>query len=245
MTTRDLSSEVYDLVASEFIFSGQVCPGELLPSETRLATHYGVSRVTIRVALRMLQDAHLIRIRNGIGSVVLPRPDVVVEGLDQLCSLETYARERSQRIATVDVTWSQEGATEEIAAKLELPHGATVCLVHRAKVAGDVRVAWGIEAVPADILSLEALKAEYVGSAMDVLLAHTELGVEYADAELEPAAAPPDVAERLGVEPGTVCQILEQVMFAGGRPVQWGRAWLLPAYYRLQVRRRPKASPKK
>ncbi|HEX4804307.1 MAG TPA: GntR family transcriptional regulator [Conexibacter sp.] len=243
VAARQLANEVYDRLTQEFIFSGQVPPGELLPSETRLATHYGVSRVTIRSALRMLQDAHLIRIRNGIGSVVLPRPAAVTEGLDQLLSLETYARERDQQVGTADVEWSEEPADEEAAGKLELPVGATLNVVHRVKLFGDERVAWGIEKVPADVLPLATLKAEFVGSAMDVLLAHGELGVEYADAELEPAGAPAAVARRLGVKPGTVCQILEQVMYAGGRPVQWGKAYLLPEHYRLQVRRRATLVP--
>jgi GntR family transcriptional regulator len=243
VAARQLANEVYDRVAQEFIFNGEVPPGELLPSETKLAAHYGVSRVTIRSALRMLQDAHLIRIRNGIGSVVLPRPAVVTEGLDKLCSLETYARERSQEVGTADVHWSEEPADEEAAEKLELPVGAPVYVVHRVKLFGDARVAWGIERTPAEVLPLDVLKSGFVGSIMDVLLSHTELGIEYADAELTPAAAPAAIARRLGVKSGTVCQTLEQVMYAGGRPVQWGKAWLLPEHYRLQVRRRPALTP--
>ncbi|MFN8202609.1 MAG: GntR family transcriptional regulator [Solirubrobacteraceae bacterium] len=238
VAARQLANEVYDRLTQEFIFSGQVAPGELLPSETRLASHYGVSRVTIRSALRMLQDAHLIRIRNGIGSVVLPRPAAVTEGLDQLLSLETYARERQQEVGTTDIEWSEEHADEDVAAKLEVPVGAPLNVVHRVKLFGDERVAWGIEKVPADVLPLETLQAEFDGSAMDVLLAHPGLGIDYADAELEPAGAPAIVARRLGVKTGTVCQILEQVMYAGGRPVQWGKAYLLPKHYRLHVRRR-------
>jgi GntR family transcriptional regulator len=238
VATRQLAHEVYDRIAQDFILSGQVPPGELLPSEKRLSAYYGVSRVTIRATLRMIQDAHLIRIRNGIGSVVLPRPAVVTEGLDRLVSLESYARERSQDIGTADITWAEEPADDDVAAKLEVPVGALLNVVHRVKLFSGEPVAWGIERVPADVLPLATLQAQFVGSAMDVLLSHGELGVEYADAEIEPAVAPPSIAGRLGVELGTVCQTFEQVMYAGGRPVQWGKAYLLPKHYRLQVRRR-------
>lgn len=54
---------------------------------------------------------------------------------------------------------------------------------------------------------------------------------------LEPRAAPAAIARRLDVKPGTVCQTLDQVMYAGGIAVQWGTVWLLPEHYRLQVRR--------
>lgn len=239
VAARQLADEVYDRLTEEFIFSGKVPPGELLPSETQLSSYYGVSRVTLRSALRRLQDAHLIRIRNGLGSVVLPRPTVVAEGLDQLVSLETYARERSQEVGTMDVEWSEEPAGEEAAMKLGVAVGSALHVVQRVKVLGETRVAWGIEYMPADLLSFDVAQSEYAGSLMDVLLAHPEFEIEYADAELMPAAAPAAVARRLAVKPGTVCQVLEQVMYGSGRPVQWGRAYLLPEHYRLQVRRRP------
>ena len=237
ITTRQLAAEVFDRLLQDFILSGEVPPGELLPSETNLAAHYGVSRVTLRSALQMLQEAHMIRIRNGIGSVVLPRPPVVTEGLDRLVSLESYAREGATEVGTTDVEWSQVPADEQDAAKLELPTGTPINVVHRVKLFDGTRVAWGIERVPAHVLPLETLQAEFVGSVMDVLLAHRELGVEYADAELEPRAAPAAIARRLDVKPGTVCQTLDQVMYAGGIAVQWGTVWLLPEHYRLQVRR--------
>jgi GntR family transcriptional regulator len=244
VTVRQLANEVADRLSEEFVFSGKVEPGSLLPSETKLAEHYGVSRVTLRSALRMLQDAHLIRIRNGIGSVVLPRPAVVTEGLDQLCSLETYARDASWAIDTIELEWREEKADEEAAAKLRVEVGAPLHVAQRVKVLGETRVGFGVERVPATLLPLEVLQAEFAGSVMDVLLAHPELGVEHADAELFAVALPPAVARLLGVKPRTVAQVLEQVMFTGdGAAVQWGRAWLLPDYYRLQVRRRLSLTP--
>lgn len=245
LVPRQLAEELRDHLVHEFIVSGKAPAGELLPSETWLAAHYGVSRVTIRAALRMLQDAHMIRIRNGIGSVVMPRPAAVSEGLDQLVSLETYMRERSQEVTTVDLEWSEDPADEEIAEKLELAVGSPLYTAHRVKVLGGVRVAWGIERVPADVLPLQVIQDEFAGSVMDVLLAHSELRIDYADAELVPAPAPAVIARRLHVRPGTVCQTLEQVMYAGGWPLQWGKAWLLPQHYRLRVRRRvTSASPR-
>jgi len=47
------------------VFSGHLQPGERLPSERELMAQFGVSRSTIREALRVLQAADLIRSKPG------------------------------------------------------------------------------------------------------------------------------------------------------------------------------------
>ena len=239
VVTRQLADEVFERVATDLIASGDVAPGELLPSETKLAERYGVSRVTLRAALRMLQEAHLVRIQNGIGSVVLERPPVASEGLDQLCSMETFNRHADGKLGTTDLEWRQGPADAEAASKLSVGVGTLLNVATRVKLVGDVRVSFGIERVPADLLSLAAMQDEFAGSVMDVLLAHDELNIQYADAELVPCLLPADIARRIGVKRGELAQYLEQVMYSSdGTPVQWGEAWLLPEYSRFLVRRR-------
>jgi GntR family transcriptional repressor for pyruvate dehydrogenase complex len=49
----------------EAVFSGQVKPGERLPSERELMAQFSVSRSTVREALRVLQAADMIRSKPG------------------------------------------------------------------------------------------------------------------------------------------------------------------------------------
>lgn len=59
----------------ELILSGQMSPGERLPSETALAREFGVSRATVREALRLLAAQQLIRTKKGVAGgsyVTLP-----------------------------------------------------------------------------------------------------------------------------------------------------------------------------
>ena len=55
-----------------YIETQNLKPGDLLPSETRLATQFEVSRPVIREALKNLEGKGIIEIINGKGALVKP-----------------------------------------------------------------------------------------------------------------------------------------------------------------------------
>jgi DNA-binding FadR family transcriptional regulator len=75
----------YELVAErlrERVVHGDLQPGERLPNEATLAVDFGVSRATVREALRVLAAQSLIRTSKGAGGgsyVTLPSVDGVSE----------------------------------------------------------------------------------------------------------------------------------------------------------------------
>ena len=62
--TRRASEEIY-LQLREFILSGQLKPGDRLPSERAMMTQLNRSRPTIREALRMLEQGGYIASTHG------------------------------------------------------------------------------------------------------------------------------------------------------------------------------------
>lgn len=62
-------SLVADALTSEIV-DGKYAIGERLPSETQLSQHFGVSRQTVRAALRSLQLLGLVSSQQGIGTMV-------------------------------------------------------------------------------------------------------------------------------------------------------------------------------
>ena len=72
------------------IRQGQLKPGDKLPPERELCERFGVSRVTVREALRMLESSGLVEIRVGARGgafVTAPTSDRVGEGLADLLSM--------------------------------------------------------------------------------------------------------------------------------------------------------------
>jgi len=101
MTVR--APKAYEVVAGrlrEQILDGELPQGTRLPNETVLAAEFGVSRATVREALRLLAAQNLIRTAKGAGGgsyVTVPSADHISEslrsGLDLLAVAEDVTLE--------------------------------------------------------------------------------------------------------------------------------------------------------
>src|ERR671917_1963396 len=79
MTGQAVRPPAYQLLADELrneITSGRLQPGERLPPEPELCVRTGVSRSTVREALRLLASQHLIVTTRGVtGGSFVAHPD--------------------------------------------------------------------------------------------------------------------------------------------------------------------------
>ena len=63
---------------TEKIESGEWAPGHRLPSEAELSTEFGVSRITVRQAMQLLENSGLVDRKRGLGTFV-GRPKVAYD----------------------------------------------------------------------------------------------------------------------------------------------------------------------
>lgn len=89
-----VAGRISEMIADQvraLIREGRLRPGDRLPSERDLCQQFGVSRVTVRDALRLLEGAGLIITRVGArgGAIVqVPAPTIIGEGLLDMVSLD-------------------------------------------------------------------------------------------------------------------------------------------------------------
>ncbi len=81
------------------IVSGAIPPGTALPSEPELARQFGVSRIVIREAIRILVEKGLVAVRHGSGMWVQP-----TDQWNHLDPMVLFERLRSHR----DPSWLEE-----------------------------------------------------------------------------------------------------------------------------------------
>jgi DNA-binding FadR family transcriptional regulator len=90
--------KAYEQVADQIrdlILQGELARGDRLPNENLLARDFGVSRATVREALRLLAAQNLIRTAKGAGGgsyVTLPSADHISEFLHSSLNLLTEAQ---------------------------------------------------------------------------------------------------------------------------------------------------------
>ncbi|MGW4099427.1 FadR/GntR family transcriptional regulator [Mycobacterium sp. NPDC004974] len=66
---RSVPEDVFEQIVAE-VLSGEIQPGEPLPSERRLAEVLGVSRPAVREAIKRLTEAGLVEVRQGDSTTV-------------------------------------------------------------------------------------------------------------------------------------------------------------------------------
>ncbi len=99
-TFQRLQSQLAGLIAA-------TTPGERLLSEPELARQLGVSRATLREAMRTFEGQGLIRRRQGVGTFVVDHPNVIDTGLEVLESIETLASRMSLDVSMGDLRVAQ------------------------------------------------------------------------------------------------------------------------------------------
>lgn len=97
------------------VLSGRVPDGERLPSERELAEAFGVSRATVREAIRVLEASGMVQVRLGAhGGAFAGKPGPDVMGL-ALSSLLTLQPATEAELAEFRFTFEQDNA--ELAAR--------------------------------------------------------------------------------------------------------------------------------
>src|SRR5512137_3074959 len=102
-----------------------------LPSEPDLAQQMGVSRATLREAMRSFEGRGLIRRKQGVGTFVVARVPVIDSGLEVLESIETLAQRINLPVQVGELQVKQKSADEVESQKLNQPQGSMLTCVSR------------------------------------------------------------------------------------------------------------------
>jgi GntR family transcriptional regulator len=213
--------------------------GGRLPSEPALARQLGVSRATLREAMRTFETQGLIRRRQGSGTFVVRPSHVIETGLEVLESIETMADRIGMGVSMGVRKIEHRLASDDEARVLQLPAGGYVVNVSRVIHAEDRPVAFLIDIVPDDLLSPSALGESFRGSVLDFFVQRGDPELLSSRCEINSVTASPEVARALGIQRGDVLLRFEAYLYSTtGRLVDYSFSYFLPGYFRFHVVRR-------
>jgi GntR family transcriptional regulator len=209
------------------IESGLLGPNARLPSEDAIASHYGISKITVRQALRDLEHAGLIKRYQGRGTFVAKQR--VQQGPRKLSSFTDEMRMRGLASSSQVLEQRVIASNASLANKLELRSGEDLFVLRRLRLADGepmgIQTAYlpltlvpGIEALDFTNASLyEVLQRKYRLKPASAREIHFAIAVKRAEAKLLglKTGAPALAAERITrLQDGRLLEYVESVMVA-------------------------------
>jgi GntR family transcriptional regulator len=211
-------------------------PGERLPSEPDLARQLGVSRASLREAMRTFETQGLIRRQQGVGTFVLRPSHVLESGLEVLESIETLARRIGLEVRLGELRVEQRQAKENEAEALGLAPGAEVISISRVILAEERPVAYLIDVLPVGVLNPEDLAGDFNGSVLDLLIKKGTPPLMDSLCDIGAVAASSDIARALNIQRGDALLFFNSCLYAvDGRNVDYSFSYFLPGYFRFHV----------
>ncbi|MCP2073121.1 UNVERIFIED_ORG: GntR family transcriptional regulator [Pseudomonas lini] len=213
---RDSSTSLYEQIAHQLleeIQRGDYQPNGKLPSEAELGERFGVSRVTVRLAVGKLSEEGVVERKQGKGTFVAAKQ--VRHGLDALRSFHEALLLQGLQPSMRVVSHALQPVPEALRGLFE---GADDCLLlERLHFVDEEPIALGRSHLPAELASVTWADVEHQ-PIYSILESITGLTVTRADLAIRAQEADKRLASALHVKRGTALLVMERTSwFADGR----------------------------
>jgi GntR family transcriptional regulator len=208
-----------------------LAPHAAIPPERKLMAKYGVSRSTVREAIRQLVEEGVLYRIQGKGTFVTGER---VQSDLHLASFTEDMRRRGLVPATVVMASALIAAPLEVRAALGLKVGAQVQQVDRLRLAGGIPMAFErgyySSALLPDFDSQDLTRSLYSTFA-------TEYGLRIDHAEQTAWAETADavLAGPLGIDVGVPLMVFRRISSAGSTPVEYVTSWYRGDRYQIHM----------
>ncbi|PRO65177.1 GntR family transcriptional regulator [Alkalicoccus urumqiensis] len=206
--SRPLYLQVIDKI-KEDIEQGVYETGERLPSEFQLSKQLGVSRATLREALRMLEDENVVIRRHGVGTFINTKP-LFSSGIEELFSVTDMIRRGKKVPGTNFLSSTVEKAEDSIRHRFHDETLEDVLTIERVRTADGEPVVYCRDVLPSTLLR------EYVSHSQQSIFDQLEqqgVSISYAVTQIEPIGYHEEVSEILECDPETSLLVLKQMHY--------------------------------
>lgn len=212
-------------------------PGTFLPSEPALADQLGVSRATLREAMRTFEDRGWIVRRRGIGTYINPPPNAIDYGLEVLESVHAMAHRLGLEVEMRGLKRRRYFPGASQGAIFGPDQGELLLEVSRVITIDGRPTAYLIDILPDHLLPEDLFDVRFQGSILDLLMDQQDLG--YSKTEITAITAPDDVASKMEILPSTALLCLEAILYTKAwRPIDHSLSYFLPGSFRFHVLRK-------
>ncbi len=237
MTTRLPDSPTEPLytrlkIAIRQMIAAGMKPGDQLPTESALCAKYGVSRITVREAMQVLETEGVIVRRQGKGTFVaderLGEPAAYFGG--ERDDPSAHDHDGIGEIVSCEIL----EADLRIAGQLKLAAGAAVYRIRSRRLEGDKPICYQVSYVPHPLLG-DLVQAKFAASSLYARL-EGALGetIDHARETVDIVEADRYRAQQLNVKGKTPLLLIERVVYSrSGIAVEFSRSFYNPRLVHL------------
>lgn len=114
-----------------YIMKNQLQPHDRLPSERQFANMLGVNRITLREAIKRLENEHILYSQKGSGTYVAPHKLRTSTGVN--FSFHSYCNANGYKSSSKVLNLYQTTGTPFICEKLNIPAGSAIYVLKRVR----------------------------------------------------------------------------------------------------------------
>ena len=233
---KDVSRSLHEKLS---VLISETESGERLPSEPRLAEELGVSRASLREAMRTFETKGLLQRKQGVGTFVIHPTNVFESGLENLVSLETMADQIGLEVSLGDLEICQKTVDHELSKVLGLSEGEEILRVSRVIMADYRPIAYLEDNLPIDVISETEVKQHFTGSVLDLLIRRDDIPLASSRCDISAAGASPEIARALEIQRHDPLLVFSSELFSSvGRIIDSSFSYFIPGYFNFHIVRR-------
>lgn len=208
--TRHLYLQVIEQIKRD-IENGIFIEKQKLPSEFQLSKSLGVSRATLREALRILEEDGVVTRRHGVGTFVNPKP-LFTSGIEELDSVTGMITKSGMTPGSQYLSADLIEATEDDRKRFSPLEVHNLAKVERVRTADDQPVVYCTDKIPEGLLPIDQVRE--ADSLFKVLEKYTGKTIGYAVTHIEPIGFHERISPILNCEPDQALLLLRQMHYS-------------------------------
>ena len=227
------------LAIQEAIKQGTFLPGSQLPPEMELLQMMGISRTTLREALRILEEQRFIRKRRGLGTFVMER--AIVKDMSETFGITEMISHAGYKPGTREFSIYLDQASKTLAEKLGMEDDSKIIVIERVRTANNTPIVWTRDILPQDYLGDWMPNQQDLDgvSLYECLERYTNIRIISGMASFSPVQANKEIAEKLSIQRNTLLLLIEQVdSDQDQRPVLYSAEYHLKDKFNFIVHRK-------
>lgn len=233
--SRHLYLQVIDKMKRD-IESGTYKEKEKLPSEFQLSKLLGVSRATLREALRILEEENVVTRRHGVGTFVNSKP-IYSSGIEELTSVTAMIKQSGKTPGSQYLTTEYLEPTDEDMEKFAPKKIDSLATIERVRTADNRPVVFCIDKIPSDLIPLEHVHKQ--DSLFKLMEEYSHKRIAYAVTYIEPISYHNRIYNALDCDPEQSLLLLKQMHYTDeDEPVLYSANYFRSDMFRFHVLRK-------